>query len=356
MISQEVRLSHRPLRSGLRRYAAVLALGPALAACSGWPYSAGNPKSLATYDAPVRSTDQDAQYRSPMRGNYLVEDWNLGREQRAAAANQPTLVASAAGTHIPTSFLQALDSDYASYATSLDSRQHQWADADYFARKGLAASRTQYVMPEDSRNWLISGDFRPMLSAARVRLVSDLNNGGRDNAPALAARAQVSYDCWVERSEVAWWNAASNGCRTQFETALNQLERRAPPAATAEAPTAKYQYQVYFDFDKFSLTSEAHQVVTSVAERLRSDPGLRIALVGKADRAGTDPYNMRLSERRAATVRAELVMDGVAANHIVARWVGEREPPVPTPDGVREARNRVVEVALSDPNQEVSQR
>jgi len=291
-----------------------------------------------------------------MRGNYIVEDWNLGREQRAAAANQPVLAAAGTGTRIPTSFLQSLDSDYASYSASLNSRQHQWADADYFSRKGLAASRAQYVLPEDNRNWLILGNYRPMFADARVRLISDLDNGGRDNAPALAARAQVSYDCWVERSEVTWWNATSNACRTQFENALNQLEHRSMQAAVVQPAGAKYQYQVYFDFDKYNLTPEAHQVVASAAGQLRNDPALRVSLVGKADRAGTDSYNMGLSERRAETVRAELAKDGVAANHIAVRWVGEREPPVPTPNGVREPRNRVVEVLEIGVNQEMSQR
>jgi OOP family OmpA-OmpF porin len=195
-----------------------------------------------------------------------------------------------------------------------------------------------------------------MFADARVRLVSDLDNGGRDNAPALAARAQVSYDCWVERSEVTWWNTASNACRTQFETALNLLEHRSAQAAVVQPASTKYQYQVYFDFDKFYLTPEAHKIVASVADRLRSDPALRLALVGKADRAGTDAYNMRLSERRADTVRAELTKDGVAANHIAVSWDGERNPPVPTPDGVRDARNRVVEVMAAGGNQEMSQR
>ncbi len=357
MISQKNLPTRRPLRQGLRTYTALLAVAPALAACSGWPYSAGNPHSLATYDPPFTAVENGNDYKAPMRGNYIVEPWNLGREQRAAAANQPALASAANGTRIPTSFLQSLDSDYASYSTSLDSRQHQWADADYFARKGLAASRSQYVLPEDSRNWLISNDYRPMFVDARVRLISDLDHGGRDNAPALAARAQVSYDCWVERSEVTWWNTESNGCRTQFENALNQLEHRSVQAAVVQpAAAAKYQYQVYFDFDKSNLTPEAHQVVASAAGQLRNDPGLRVTLVGKADRAGTDPYNMRLSERRAETVRAELAKDGVAANHIVVRWVGEREPPVPTPDGVREPRNRVVEVLEIGVNQEMSQR
>jgi OmpA-OmpF porin, OOP family len=348
--------SHRPFRNGVRRYAALLAVGPALAACSGYPYSSGNPQGLATYDAPVTADENGPAYNAPMRGNYIVADWNLGSEQRAAEADRPA-TASLTGARIPATFLQSLDSDYASFASALYSPQQQWADADYFSRKGLVASNGDAVLPEDSRNWLIPNNFRPMLDDARVRLVSDLDAGGRDNAPALAARAQVSYDCWVEKMETTWWTAENGKCRTQFETALNRLEHGSAQTAAAAPPAnAEYRYQVYFDFDKFYLTPEAHQVVASVAERLRSEPGLRVDLVGKADRTGTDPYNMRLSERRADAVRAELVTDGVATNHIVITWVGERELPVPTPDGVREPRNRVVEVTTLGPDQAVSQR
>src|ERR1700690_3093739 len=118
MISQTVLPSRRPLRNGFRRYATLLAVGPALAACSGFPYSTGNPQSLATYDAPVSVGDIGVQYHAPMRGNYIVEDSNLGSAQRAAEAHRPA-IASLSGTRIPADFLQSLDSDYASFASAL---------------------------------------------------------------------------------------------------------------------------------------------------------------------------------------------------------------------------------------------
>jgi OmpA-OmpF porin, OOP family len=55
---------------------------------------------------------------------------------------------------------------------------------------------------------------------------------------------------------------------------------------------------------------------------------------------------MALSHRRADAVRAALIADGIAANRIADSWVGFHEPPVPTAPGVREPRNRVVEVTL----------
>src|SRR5262249_25708166 len=85
----------------------------------------------------------------------------------------------------------------------------------------------------------------------------------------------------------------------------------------------------------------------SVAGVIHRDDSARIDLVGKADRVGTDAYNMKLSERRANTVHDALVADGVSTDRIGVRWVGEREPPVPTADGVYEPRNRVVTMTTS---------
>ncbi len=353
MSSQKIFASHRSFRNALRRYSVVLAIGPALAACSGWPHTRDT-QNLATYDPPMSVVENGGVYEPPTRGNYLVERWNLGMERRAAQSHEPA-VAALNGTPIPTTFLQSLNSDYSSFATSLDVSQHQWADADYFSRKGLGAADAQPVPPEDNRNWLIPGQYRPMLADARLRLVTDLDNGGRDRAPAIAARAQVSYDCWVEHMETNSRTALNGNCHKQFDAAMNRLEMRSTQASAVQ-PAATYQYQVYFDFDKYNLTPEAQQMVGRVAQQVQKEPDLHVTLVGKADRAGTDAYNMALSKRRAERVRAELDKDGVSENHIDVTWDGEREPPVPTPNGVREPRNRVVEVTTYGPNQEVSQR
>jgi OmpA-OmpF porin, OOP family len=53
---------------------------------------------------------------------------------------------------------------------------------------------------------------------------------------------------------------------------------------------------------------------------------------------------MALSHRRADAVHKALVADGLSADQIEEHWVGMREPPVPTAKGVREPRNRVVEI------------
>jgi outer membrane protein OmpA-like peptidoglycan-associated protein len=105
-------------------------------------------------------------------------------------------------------------------------------------------------------------------------------------------------------------------------------------------------YNVYFNWDKSTLTGTGNNVVSAAVNSTQKDRTNRVALIGKADLSGTDPYNMALSHRRADTVHDALVAGGVPADRIDVRWDGDRNPPVPTAAGVRDAQNRVVEVAI----------
>jgi outer membrane protein OmpA-like peptidoglycan-associated protein len=125
------------------------------------------------------------------------------------------------------------------------------------------------------------------------------------------------------------------------------------PAAPPPAPPAPVRqlavpgpHFIYFEFDRAVISAESNAIVQAIISDSRIDPNMVVRLVGKADRAGTPEYNQRLSDRRAAVVRDALIAGGVAANRIELRGAGEMEPPVPTPDGQREARNRVVEVTI----------
>ena len=128
--------------------------------------------------------------------------------------------------------------------------------------------------------------------------------------------------------------------------------RPAPPAAAAPAPApapapmVPKNYLVFFDFDKSILTPEAQRIVQQAATDAKAGRVARIEATGHADRAGSDPYNMALSKRRAEAVRAELIRQGVKANEIAVQWKGESQPLVATPDGAREPQNRRVEIVF----------
>ena len=122
----------------------------------------------------------------------------------------------------------------------------------------------------------------------------------------------------------------------------------APPAAAqpVRAPELPMTYMVFFDFDKSEISTASERVLQEAASTAQRAPVTRIVATGHADRAGPDTYNMSLSLRRATSVKSVLMRNGVPANLIVIMGKGEREPAVPTADGVREPRNRRVEIVV----------
>lgn len=123
-----------------------------------------------------------------------------------------------------------------------------------------------------------------------------------------------------------------------------QPEKKAAPVSRA---TASRSYLAFFDFDKSELTPEAQEIIRKAWEDAGNGEVVRIELTGHADRAGTDRYNIRLSERRSQAVKRELVRLGASAQDIVTFAKGETDPLVPTDDGVREPQNRRVEIVYT---------
>ncbi|HYL50324.1 MAG TPA: OmpA family protein, partial [Stellaceae bacterium] len=105
------------------------------------------------------------------------------------------------------------------------------------------------------------------------------------------------------------------------------------------AAVAAANYTVYFEFNKADLTPDARKIVGEAAAAAKRGTA-RIEVNGYTDLAGTAQYNLGLSKRRAEAVRAALVADGISAKRISIEGFGKTHPAVPTPDGVREPRNR----------------
>ena len=126
----------------------------------------------------------------------------------------------------------------------------------------------------------------------------------------------------------------------------------APPPPPAPVPVATppvtpaRTYLVFFDWDRADLTQRARQIIAEAAQASTRVQTTRIEVNGYTDLSGTAAYNQGLSLRRARSVEAELVRDGVPAQEVAIRGFGESNPLVPTAQGVREPQNRRVEIIL----------
>ncbi|MDE2230417.1 MAG: OmpA family protein [Alphaproteobacteria bacterium] len=119
-----------------------------------------------------------------------------------------------------------------------------------------------------------------------------------------------------------------------------QIAAKAPPPPPVAAAPAPQTFTVYFAFNKSVLTADALKIVDEAAGYAKQHGTAMIQVNGYTDLAGTVRYNLGLSKRRADAVRKALVGDGTAANRITEKAYGKSDPTMPTPDGVREPRNR----------------
>jgi len=83
---------------------------------------------------------------------------------------------------------------------------------------------------------------------------------------------------------------------------------------------------VYFDYDKYTLRSDAIQVVEKAAGFLDRYKQVRIMLEGNTDERGTDEYNMGLGENRARAVKKYLAGFGLPDNRFEIVSYGKTRP------------------------------
>lgn len=142
--------------------------------------------------------------------------------------------------------------------------------------------------------------------------------------------------------------ASASGAAPQAERP--QLERVAASLpmfhdAIAALPPRPVSFFLYFVTGTDDLTEASKLELGRMLEELRRREVADIVVIGHTDRVGNEQANDELSLARAERVKAEFVAQGIApAGRIRAAGRGEREPVVPTENGVDEPLNRRVEI------------
>ena len=255
-------------------------------------------------------------------------------------------------------FAARLAREYKEFALYEADQMYDWPDAAHFGEKALAAAKGEAPAPEPIGAWGLPTGLVDDMTDARRRLISVLDGGARQAVPGAAARAQARFDCWLEQQEENWQTAHIKRCRDGYFAALHKMEKAVavwkPGASPALRPAVlgvkgsqPKSFVVFFTFDGDELLADGMAAMDAVAEAAKSGVSVSIGVGGHADRAGPDRYNLALSMRRAETVRNALAGRGVDRARITVSAHGESRPRIATPDGVRDPRNRRVEVTIS---------
>jgi len=136
-------------------------------------------------------------------------------------------------------------------------------------------------------------------------------------------------------------------------TARAALAVTLPPTPVAVAPRPTFAERlssevrdIYFDFDRSGIRSDAHGTLSSDAEALKSImsdfPTYTVILEGHCDERGSAEYNIALGDRRATAVKTSLSELGIPADRLQAISYGKERPQCATPDEACWQRNRRV--------------
>ncbi len=152
--------------------------------------------------------------------------------------------------------------------------------------------------------------------------------GGTDvaQATALVPAAPVTEG---SRAQESTGDFGREECSTRFET-LSQSGN------------------IFFGSGSVRLDDKSAPLLNELSGIIKRCPGMVIEVAGHTDSVGGEGANLRLSERRAASVAEFLTGTGIAANRVVSAGFGEAEPVASndTPEG--RSRNRRIEFSIVD--------
>jgi OOP family OmpA-OmpF porin len=306
-------------------------------------------------------------------------------------------------------FQAALKAAYLDYA-AFERDELDWADVVYYRDKAEAVGQGREALPQAAAERTLPAGMTAGFEAERQRIVSLYQGRGRERAPQELAKAQAAFDCWLEQQEEGHQADHIAACKSEFMTQIAVAEDKsvlkgdvvvllpddggklgkvavsgtsggpeqvlATDRATLEVrggqarsveitdaelddlfgkalaaqPPAPRSLTLYFLEGSTELTPESKPLLDEIAADLQRRKSPEVVVIGHTDREGTVPANDKLGKSRAERIATFfgdfLAAQDIRASRILAQGRGEREPIVPTDDGVPEPRNRRAEIVV----------
>jgi len=151
-------------------------------------------------------------------------------------------------------------------------------------------------------------------------------------------------------------------CEDQRATPAPAPAAPAEPSPTAPAPTPSaapeparaapssvrqsvvIQADALFDFDKSVVRPDGKKAIDEALAKLGGVDLEMVIATGHTDSVGTEAYNQKLSERRAAAVKAYLVSKGIPSSKVTTIGKGETQPVATNKTKEGRQKNRRVDI------------
>ena len=181
---------------------------------------------------------------------------------------------------------------------------------------------------------------------AKHEALQDKQQALQDKTQAEAMATEAARAAEVARAE-------TEQIRKQREEEMNQLHQAldhiVATRRTANGVIMSLPERVLrFDFDSATIRPEGRELLSRIAGVLLASRSFGLAVHGHTDDIGSAQYNLRLSEQRAQAVKEYIAAAGIEPGIIIVKGYGKSSPLVTAKDEASRAKNRRVEIALSD--------
>jgi outer membrane protein OmpA-like peptidoglycan-associated protein len=165
-------------------------------------------------------------------------------------------------------------------------------------------------------------------------------------AAAIEATRAAKAKEEAEKAQMAARAEAEKAARAKAEADQLMKELSELKAQQTERGIVLTIGDVLFATGKADLSPAANKSVARLAEFLEKYPNRNVLIEGHTDSVGTDDYNLALSQKRADSVKARLVGDGIEATRITTVGYGEKYPVAGNDTAAGKAQNRRVDVII----------
>ncbi|MFY9550696.1 MAG: OmpA family protein [Thermoanaerobaculia bacterium] len=165
-----------------------------------------------------------------------------------------------------------------------------------------------------------------------------------------ANASSVSIDQGVGRVDPSGSRQVCPDSTTQYTiAAVSEGESRAASTTVTVKPKVidRLTLHVNFDFDKSNIRNADTAELQKAVDFVKKYPGHEVSIEGHTDSIGSEAYNQRLSERRAAAVKAYLLKSGATdGSRVKTTGHGKSQPIADNSTEEGRFKNRRVEILI----------
>lgn len=190
---------------------------------------------------------------------------------------------------------------------------------------------------------------KAQMNARKQTLEAERAKRETERAMGEAERARMAAAADVERAAIAKRQAdaeAAKAAKAKAESDKLMKELASLKAQQTERGIVLTIGDVLFATGKADLSASAKKSVGTLAEFLQENPNRNVLIEGHTDSVGADDYNLALSQRRADSVKDDLLENAIYAGRITAVGYGKKFPVASNDTKAGKAQNRRVDVVI----------